>query len=210
MIHTLSIFPPLSVQDPFNSKIFIIAIFSPTTSAATPFSPEVEKRNRSTSSRRRRTAVLLLLLLSPPLLHGILHSRERIYACSAQGPTAPGVTEGRSLPGDSTLVCAAYHQFPLILNRIQRTKPAPRRSADVYIGITGNVYTRIHTRTHARAREYTATATATASLHILNACARTRSLPPRLADNRNFDITRENPASVNTTTPRPPPPRWYP
>lgn len=153
MIHTLSIFPPLSVQDPFNSKIFIIAIFSPTTSAATPFSPEVEKRNRSTSSCRRRTAVLLLLLLlSPPLLHGILHSRERIYACSAQGPTAPGVTEGRSLPGDSTLVCAAYHQFPLILNRIQRTKPAPRRSADVYIGITGNVYTRTYTRTRARAR----------------------------------------------------------
>lgn len=58
------------------------------------------------------------------------------------GPTAARrLTEGRSLPGDSTLVCAAYHQFPLILNRIQRTKPArprpatPRRPPDVYIGI---------------------------------------------------------------------------
>jgi len=42
-----------------------------------------------------------------------------------RAPAARGLTEGRSLPGDSTLVCAAYHQFPLILNRIQRTKPAP-------------------------------------------------------------------------------------
>lgn len=75
------------------------------------------------------------------------------------GPTAARVTEGRSLPGDSTLVCAAYHQFPLILNRIQRTKPAPRRSADVYIGIT-DAY--IHTRP---------------SLHILNARVRTTAAP---------------------------------
>jgi len=42
-----------------------------------------------------------------------------------RAPAARRLTEGRSLPGDSTLVCAAYHQFPLILNRIQRTKPAP-------------------------------------------------------------------------------------
>lgn len=45
----------------------------------------------------------------------------RVY----RAPAARRLTEGRSLPGDSTLVCAAYHQFPLILNRIQRTKPAP-------------------------------------------------------------------------------------
>lgn len=42
-----------------------------------------------------------------------------------RAPAARRLTEGRSLPGDSTLVCAAYHQFPLILNRIQRTKPTP-------------------------------------------------------------------------------------
>lgn len=148
MIHALPIFPPLSVQDPFNSKIFIIAIFSPTTSAATPFFP------RSRKTKQVDIFVSAAYSRPPPPLPTPppLHSRERIYACSAQGPTAPGVTEGRSLPGDSTLVCAAYHQFPLILNRIQRTKPAPRRSADVYIGITGNVYTRTYTRTRARAR----------------------------------------------------------
>lgn len=48
-------------------------------------------------------------------------TRARVY----RAPAARRLTEGRSLPGDSTLVCAAYHQFPLILNRIQRTKPAP-------------------------------------------------------------------------------------
>ena len=42
-------------------------------------------------------------------------------------PHCTRVTEGRSLPGDSTLVCAAYHQFPLILNRIQRTNQPSRR-----------------------------------------------------------------------------------
>lgn len=59
----------------------------------------------------------------------------RVY----RAPAARRLTEGRSLPGDSTLVCAAYHQFPLILNRIQRTKPAPGHptaaAPDVYIGI---------------------------------------------------------------------------
>lgn len=69
----------------------------------------------------------------------------RRRACVEPPPPPPPLsvrrlTEGRSLPGDSTLVCAAYHQFPLILNRIQRTKPVttpttPRRPPDVYIGI---------------------------------------------------------------------------
>lgn len=52
-------------------------------------------------------------------------SRVGVQCACIGAPAARRLTEGRSLPGDSTLVCAAYHQFPLILNRIQRTKPAP-------------------------------------------------------------------------------------
>lgn len=53
-------------------------------------------------------------------------ARARAYRPPHTPARARRLTEGRSLPGDSTLVCAAYHQFPLILNRIQRTKPAAR------------------------------------------------------------------------------------
>ena len=122
-------------------------VFFTDISAATPFFPIVVSR------KTKQVDIFVSAAYShpppppPPPPRYTPLPRTYIYACSAQGPTAPGVTEGRSLPGDSTLVCAAYHQFPLILNRIQRTKPAPRRSADVYIGITGNVYTRTHAYT---------------------------------------------------------------
>ena len=51
--------------------------------------------------------------------------------CVSPDCTRP--TEGRSLPGDSTLVCAAYHQFPLILNRIQRTNERASQPSSVIL-----------------------------------------------------------------------------